>query len=40
MLESARSKLVNVRTWLAVSVYVVITLVFTALMGGAGPHAG
>ena len=33
-----RSPLVNVRTWLAVSVYMVIVQAFVALTDGVGPH--
>ena len=35
-----RSPLVNVRTWLAVSVYMVIVQAFVALTDGVGPHTG
>ena len=35
-----RSPLVNVRTWFAVSVYVVIAQAFVALKNGTGPHTG
>ena len=35
-----RSPLVNVRTWLAVSVYVVIAQAFVALKDGKGLHTG
>ena len=35
-----RWPLVNVRTWFAVSVYVVIAQAFVALKNGTGPHTG